>query len=277
MTYKTLMVHLQIGQSNSAVLDVARVLAETHRAAILGVAVLQKTQSLHEEDNVFFANRIEQSRPLFQAKVEATEAEFQAAVQGITEAEWHFGQTYHTVAEGLAEAARGVDLVIVNANQPMQTPVQSHGFHLAELVALAGRPVLGVPKAPVGVPDFARGMVYWKDTVESRRAVAGALPMLQKASYVSLVQTANESDITAKREQMQLVIQWFERHGVTVDATVLDSGGNDAARLRAFAAEQKPDFAVAGSYSHSRLRERVFGGVTRDMLRNIDRCVLFSQ
>jgi nucleotide-binding universal stress UspA family protein len=76
---------------------------------------------------------------------------------------------------------------------------------------------------------------------------------------------------------MDLVVQWFKRHGITVDPVVVDSSGDDAARLRAFGAELNPDFAVAGTYSHSRgLRERVFGGVTRDMLRHIDRCVLLS-
>jgi len=277
MSYKTLLVHLQIGQSNQAVLDVARQLAEKHQAAVLGVAALQKTQSLHEEDNVFFANRIEQGRPIYQARLNATETEFNTALQGIADTEWRHGETYHTVAEHLAEEARGADLVIVSADQPLQTPIQSHEFHLAELVALAGRPVLGVPRAPSAPLSFAHGMVYWKDTVETRRAVAGALPLLKQADRVTLVQTASTSDLRGKRQQMDLVVQWFKRHGIIVDPVVLDSSGDDATRLRAFAAELKPDFAVAGTYSHSRgLRERVFGGVTRDMLRHIDRCVLLS-
>ncbi len=276
MSYATLMVHLQIGQSNKAVLDVARSLAQTQKAAILGVAVAQKTQNLHEEDYVFFAGLIEKNLPAYQAKIAATEAEFRAADLGGGEVEWRLGETYQTITEYLAEEARGADLIIVSADQPAKSLTQADRFDLPDFVTLAGRPVLAVPNVPAITPDFSRAMVYWKDTVEIRRAVAGALPLLKQASYVSLVQTVDQANLAVERERMELVCQWFKRHGVTVEPMALESGGDDATRLRAAAAEQQPGFVVAGIYSHSRLRERVFGGVTRDMLRHADRCVLLA-
>jgi hypothetical protein len=120
-------------------------------------------------------------------------------------------------------------------------------------------------------------MVCWKDTPETRRAVSGALPLLQQASYVSLVQAVSDENPDTVRNQMELVCEWFKRHGVAVDPIVLNFDGNDALRLRAEALEQDPDFVVAGLFSTNSLRERVFGGVSRDLLLNhLDRCVLFA-
>jgi nucleotide-binding universal stress UspA family protein len=275
MGYATLMVSLHIGQPNDAVLDVARAVARIGNSAVLGVAVAQKTKSLHEEDYVFLASVIEKRLPAVLAQIAATEAEFRAA-QLAGETEWRLGETYHTVTDYLAAEARGADLVVVSAGQPVKSPTLVERFDLADFVTLAGRPVLAVPNAPRKTPGFARAMVMWKDLVETRRAVVGALPLLRQASYVSLVQSASHDEMAAERELMHLVVQWFKRHGVTVDPMVLDSKGDDAARLRAAVLEQDPDFVVAGAYSHSRLRERVFGGVTRDMLLQIDRCVLLA-
>jgi nucleotide-binding universal stress UspA family protein len=49
-----------------------------------------------------------------------------------------------------------------------------------------------------------------------------------------------------------------------------------AAQLESLATKEAADLLVSGAYGHGRLRERVFGGVTRDFLRQTSRCHLIS-
>jgi len=276
MSYATLMVQLQVGQPNGAVLDVAGLLAKDNKAAILGVAAAQDPNHLLAEDYVFLGDFAEKRASENRAKIAATEAEFRAALSG-ADIEWRLSLSYPSVTEYLAEEARGADLIIVTADPPAKSLPPAARFELADFVAAAGRPVLAVPAAAAKKPSFERAMVCWKDTPETRRAVAGALPLLRQSTYVSLVQAVTEDGSAAARQQMDLVCQWFERHGVSVDPMVLTHDDNDALRLRAEALAKDPDFVVAGLYTNNRLRERVFGGVSRDLLLNhLDRCVLFA-
>ncbi len=276
MSYATLMVHLQIGRPNNNVLAVTRTLAKMHQAAVIGIAVSEAAENFSNEDFYLVAKSLEKGIETWQSHVTAAEVEFRDALRDSGEISWRMVRANQTIAECLALEARGTDLLIVSADQPVEPPYQIKPFNLGELVVHAGRPVLGVPNLAIESPVFDRGMIYWKDTLETRRAVADALPLLKKASYVSLVQVVGKDKLTVERSQMEAVTSWLERHGVTVEPMVIETAKSDADALRVVTSEHKPDFGVAGLYSHSRLRERVFGGVSRDMLRQVNRCVLLS-
>ncbi len=72
------------------------------------------------------------------------------------------------------------------------------------------------------------------------------------------------------------VAGWLKRHRVAAEIIASASTGNDPARLQAIAREQNADLVVAGAYGHSRLRELVLGGVTKDMLLRSGRCTFLS-
>ena len=61
--------------------------------------------------------------------------------------------------------------------------------------------------------------------------------------------------------------QGLTRHGVKVSVDRLPSSGQSVATvLKQHATDMDADLIVMGGYGHSRLRERIFGGVTRSML-----------
>jgi nucleotide-binding universal stress UspA family protein len=68
------------------------------------------------------------------------------------------------------------------------------------------------------------------------------------------------------RTHLQDVVGWLKRHGIEANAVAAPSTGDDATGLKAIAQEQRVDLIVAGAYGHSRVREWVLGGVTRDLL-----------
>ena len=67
-------------------------------------------------------------------------------------------------------------------------------------------------------------------------------------------------------------------HGgyLKADPLALPTTGDDAAQLNFIADQQGADLLVGGAYGHSRFREWVLGGVTRDLLTRADRCSLVS-
>ena len=72
------------------------------------------------------------------------------------------------------------------------------------------------------------------------------------------------------------VAAWLARHGVSALSQTVLAKGDDAVQMAAFADEAAADVIVAGAYGHSRFREWVLGGVTRDLLLQTERCVFVS-
>jgi nucleotide-binding universal stress UspA family protein len=78
------------------------------------------------------------------------------------------------------------------------------------------------------------------------------------------------------RRHLDQVVEWLKRHGVTAEAIVAASAGNDSTDLAEIGREQKADLMVAGAYGHNRLREWMLGGVTRDLLLRPEACAFVS-
>jgi nucleotide-binding universal stress UspA family protein len=111
-------------------------------------------------------------------------------------------------------------------------------------------------------------MVAWDSSLEAARAVREALDMLVAADDVRLVlvdPVAGESGQGA--EPGADAAAYLARHGVKVAVDRLPSSGQSvAAVLSRHAADMDAELMVMGAYGHSRLRERIFGGVTRSIL-----------
>ena len=178
-------------------------------------------------------------------------------------------------AEALAEAARACDLIVAGGS----SATKRNGYvsaDPADLIMISGRPVLMAP--PHG--EYCRAnqvVVAWKDTRESRRATADALPFLRAAEEVVVLEACSQADLPAASERTAEVAAALTRHNVNArgEAQAI-SGGEAAEVLFEQARLQGADLIVAGAYGHSRLGEWVFGGMTRELLRQTERFVLFS-
>lgn len=93
---------------------------------------------------------------------------------------------------------------------------------------------------------------------------------------MTVVEIAPVDEIDAARARVEDVGAWLIRHGVPAESRVEVARGQDVDRLYRIVDESAVDFVVAGAYGHSRLREWVLGGVTRDLLLGGTRSVLVS-
>ena len=274
MTSPTFLVHLQPGRSNTALLQVAADLAGRCGARLAGITVCQPMLIVYNE-GCYIGDLIEQDRVAMRHEIAQAEAEFRASPGAATDkAAWRSEISSTRPAEYLATQARCADLVIIG--RPAADPIRdTRDPDLGALVLQAGRPVLVVPgEAPTLALD--RILVAWKDTREARRATLDALPLLQRASQVAIVEIAAKADAAAAHRRVQDVAGWMQAHGIQAQATVQPSYGEDANQLASVAQEIAADLVVAGAYGHGRLREWVLGGVTRDLMLRLDRCALLS-
>jgi nucleotide-binding universal stress UspA family protein len=274
VTYATLMVHLQLGQSNAGLLRIAGDLAERFQAAVIGIAACQPMQIYGE--GYVPADIIDQDREEIDKEMKAAEAEFRAALGSrIGDLAWRATVAFTSLADYLAQEARCADLLVTGVDRNASLFDASRHVAMGDLVMQIGRPVLVVPAAASKLA-FDRIVLGWKDTRETRRAACDALPLLKRAGHVAVVAIAPPEEMTAARAQLEDVVGWLARHGVAAEALASPSTGDDAAELNEIADEQGADLIVAGAYGHSRLREWVLGGVTRDLLLRADRSSLVS-
>jgi nucleotide-binding universal stress UspA family protein len=169
-----------------------------------------------------------------------------------------------TAGAELARETRTADLFI--GTRPYGDPT---GDVRAEEGVLfqSGRACLFVP--PHGTPpeQYATVFVAWKDTREAARAVAEALPFLERARQVvvGLVEEEGAS------EQFQVAAggdigRYLSRHSISVEIRLIAGWADTAEALINEATQVGADMIVMGGYGHSRFREWVLGGVTRDVL-----------
>jgi nucleotide-binding universal stress UspA family protein len=274
MIYATLMVHLELGEPNAALLRVARDIATRVGATVIGIAASQPLQAVFG-GSYATGDVIQQDREEVETEVEVAEVEFRSEFQAYSEPiEWRSSVIFGSLCDYVAGEARSADLVITGV--PASSLLGgSRCLNMSEFVMQVGRPVFIVPRS-IKEAKLDRVVVAWKDTREARRAAYDALPILKMASHVSVVEIATDDGLADACLHVQDVVAWLKRHGIAAEAVTSGSTGDDAELLRFIAEGRNADVIVAGAYGHGRLREWMLGGVTKDLLLRAERCSLVS-
>jgi nucleotide-binding universal stress UspA family protein len=161
------------------------------------------------------------------------------------------------------QLARVHDVVILDAADA----ADSAGRRVIEdMLFDSGRPVVVISRFAGNVTP-RRIAIAWDGSARAARAVKDALPFLIGADLVVAVTITGEKDLSRMAPGADLA-SYLARHGITNCklATLAGAGGDVAARLRLFVAEEDVEMIVMGAFVHSRFREAVLGGVTRSML-----------
>jgi nucleotide-binding universal stress UspA family protein len=132
-----------------------------------------------------------------------------------------------------------------------------------------------VPCAGTFTDRACHVLIAWKPCREAARALAAALPWLQRAKRVD-VALRLEGD-AAGFEQEKALRQWLQVQGVRAPVHCHALGPADIGEaLLSLAADVSSNLLVMGCYGHSRAREWVLGGATRSLLRSMTLPVLMS-
>jgi nucleotide-binding universal stress UspA family protein len=177
-------------------------------------------------------------------------------------------------ADVLIDYARLRDLTIV----PLPEPGPFEPRYAESIIFGSGRPTLVIPNVRKGVKVFSLDtvIVAWDFSRPAARAVADALPLLERAKSVYVVTVTNEKTISSGRSGPELA-KHLARHGANVVLDTVDAAGRTIGDvLGSYVSSRNADLLVMGAYGHSRVREFVLGGATRSMISEPPLPILFS-
>ncbi|HMF94931.1 MAG TPA: universal stress protein [Vicinamibacterales bacterium] len=272
MSYAALMVHVDATPGSGRRTRLAADLAARFQSALIGIAGRAYLPGLSADRSAAGAKQNDSERAMMMKLLADIEKKFRAATAEVGQVEWRGIFDYPNKLVPLE--ARAADLLIVGRRE---RPGDLYfALDPGMMLLQAGRPVLVVPD---NLDSLAarRVVVAWKDTRESRRAIRDALPFLQGAKEVMIVEVSEQGTDAQGKRRIDDVADYLIRHKVVVAAkTRLHTKRRVADELLRFARNEKADLVVAGGYGHVRLSEWIFGGVTRDLLAESPICCLFA-
>jgi nucleotide-binding universal stress UspA family protein len=176
----------------------------------------------------------------------------------------------------LASQARYCDATIIGVEKSGPNDFQRQLFEAA--LFYSGRPVIVVPEAfkRRGAPQ--KFLIAWRPGREATRALHDALPLLKGgASDIRLVAIDEGASASQEPEAGADIARHLARHDLKIEVKHIPGGGSSISTLLQNEARYlDADMIVMGGYGHSRLREWMLGGATRDMLAAADIPVLMS-
>ena len=186
---------------------------------------------------------------------------------------WDWLQIDGPSAQAILARSRLADLVVLSlaaGGDDEDEPALS----LAANVAIHGRAsVLAVPQAAKGLDVRGPAMIAWNGSAEAAHALRFALPMLRHASEVHVITVTEDCTSYPADEGCR----YLALHGIRAELREWPrKRGSIGAALLDAAAELRARYVVMGAYGHSRLREAVLGGVTREMMRGSPVPLLFG-
>lgn len=278
-TAPSLMVRLAAGEPNDALLKLTADLATRVKVAkAIGISARQLIQFYGTPEMYVPPELVNWDREQIDRELKAAEKDFRSALEGkVAAVEWRSTVlTSGSIADYVAGQMRAADLLVTAPQERGALLDRSRYVDIAELVLRAGRPVLVAAPTEDRV-DLRTVVVGWKDTREARRAVQDALPLLRLAERVIVVEIAAE-DFAEARTRTQDVAGWLAGHGIAASARAVVAATSEGEQLRNIASDLELDagLVVGGAYGHTRLREWMLGGVTRDFLLHPSRCSLVS-
>lgn len=276
MNYKTLLVHIDDSRRSSARVEIALELAQRWDAHLIGLYVVCQEifRPLFNED---------ESLRLAQAEAQAVENVRKAQDAFLAAAE-RTGRSVEWRAPAGAALdvatlhARHADLLVLGQEDPKDPAAYVERNFVGNLVLAAGCPALVLPYAGTVRTLGDNILIAWDGSREAARAMADALPLLKRARFVGvdIVQPSGQQHAYAP-EGID-VAAWLDAHGVraSFSSTPKHVTVGTGATLLNRASDLHVDLLVMGAYGHSRMRERVFGGVTRTMLESMTVPVLMA-
>jgi len=264
MSYASLLVYIEADTMPEHRVRLAAGLAGTFNATLIGLSALANPPPMVTDRAVTeeLRERLARQGDLFRR------------IAGADRHKLEWRAVLDFPVQALAREARSADLLIIGQSK---TSVNAYReLNPGQAVLVAGRATLVVPE---GVSSLRADHVVigWKDRREARRAVRDALPLLQRATRVTLVEACPLGEDQTALARLDDVARYLSYHRVDTGSRVmLEQRGSGAEQLIRIAQEDGADLLVTGAYGHSRLGEWMFGGMTWELLATSPICCLMS-
>ena len=200
-------------------------------------------------------------------RVAAVKQAFDQRASGLT-SEWRTADDSGPTAIGTI--GRAYDLIVLP--QPGALPKMPESVFETALFD-SGRPILVVPP---GATDMVgkRILFAWNGSTESARAISLAMPVMAGAEAIEVLSV--EGAMVPGPTSAEIA-ESLRSHGLNVTSQHVKPGAKSAGQTIIDRAQSLgADLIVKGAYTQSRMRQMIFGGVTRDLILSSPLPVLFS-
>jgi len=275
--FRNILVHIPSERQVRPVIDVAVGLTMAHPCHLDAVAVgyesIGAAAMVVDGGSAAVASVMgfEEQRALERANAAISIFEVEAKLANIAYGTRALAMIPADAAEAVGELGRLYDLTIVL--QPDASNATYDSLIPQGILFGSGGPMLMVPYIHKGPLDARHVGIAWDGSRLAARALRDALPFLTRAKAVTVI-AVNESMGETSSDK---VVQHLARHGIAAGVERLTADhGNVHGTILSIAADTGIGLLVMGGYGHSRLKERILGGVTRGMLESITVPVLMS-
>ena len=257
-----ILVHMRRCEADSLAANVALALATKLDAHVSGLYVASLgTVAYSTLETVVF--QVQEADELYRAALAQRDPWMRRLADRGISGEWLVAQG--EPVEAICHAARWCDLVVAERPQLVADAPIGWGI-VSRTVFGAGVPVVVVPESAKPTQVGERILVAWNHSLESARAIHGALPLLRQAGEVLVLDGgASVNPVGARHLPALDIAAYFARHGVRAQFRPFAATGNYGAGILDAAHAAGSDLIVMGAWGSSRIAELVLGGATRHL------------
>ncbi len=278
MAYKTILVHADASRGAMRRLELAALLAEQQQAHLVCTAMSGISRFAYGADGAPHG----MIRPdLAERAMQGAQAvldRFRDATARLGVPPCEYRLVDDDAYGGLVLQSRYADLLVVGQSDRDDPATGGLLQDLPEYLVLnCCRPVLVTPFAGAFHTIGRRVVLAWDGSQQATRAMAGAIPLLQNATGVTVALFDPASGLDEHGEEPGADIAlYLARHGIHVTVVRQATDGDVGEALLAMADSVQADLVVMGAYGHARYREILLGGVTRTVLNTMTVPVLMA-
>ena len=179
------------------------------------------------------------------------------------------------VSEGesfIGSYGRVFDVIVMNRRDAKWSPL--HDRAIESGLFESGRPILLSPPSPPR-QIATNVLIAWNCSTEQARAIALAMPLLQKADRITVLTVTGGTGVPGPSAEQ--LIRYLQRNGIIAAPMKVElDGRNTGEAILAAAQSLGCDLLIKGAYTQSRLRQWIFGGATQHVLANAALPVLLA-
>jgi nucleotide-binding universal stress UspA family protein len=272
MSYASLMTYVEADAAPEQRVRLAASLADKFNATLIGLSALAVPPPV-VADGIVMSDVTEADVELLRACL-AERGKWFHRIAGGDQRRIEWRAVLDLPNEALTREARSADLVVIGRTKAPGSMYRA--LDPGGAILKLGRPTLVVPEG-VSALRGEHVVIGWKDTREARRAVRDAVPLLQRATRVTIVEACGPDEAKTALGRLDDVARYLTYHRIEAGPKVmLEQKGSGASQLIRIAQDEHADLLVTGAYGHSRLGEWIFGGMTRELLATSPICCLMS-
>jgi nucleotide-binding universal stress UspA family protein len=210
------------------------------------------------------------------SKLEEQDVELRARIEKKLAGEdvsWDYEQVTGNVEASIIGRAALADLLIVSRRPPKADFVGATIGFLGELLHRSSTPLYVPGSVNRELDPTGPALIAWNGSFEAANAVRASLGLLKLSRNVQVLEVCEETT-SSKAFPGTKLLEYLSRQGVHAELceepSLTGDVGHDAVAgmIRAEAAGRGAQCIVMGGYSHARISEYVFGGVTRSLLKD---------